>query len=156
MTEYEVRPALSSDVTFLADVSIEATRAQGRLPADFDEAEWRDGFEEWTRETLDDPTTSVNVVEQHGKPVGRLRITRFPDLIELSGIQLLPRVQGQGIGTAIIQNLQAEAAARGVPLRLNVEQNNPAARRLYHRLGFTQIAQDGPEAILQWPPDSTA
>jgi GNAT superfamily N-acetyltransferase len=45
-------------------------------------------------------------IESGGGRVGRLRITRSPDRIELSGIQLLPHVQGRGIGTAIIKDLK--------------------------------------------------
>lgn len=41
---YSLRRATTADVDFLTDVVLSATRAQGRLPADFDEAEYRAGF----------------------------------------------------------------------------------------------------------------
>ena len=44
-----VRPATEHDVTFLTDVVVVATRAQGRLPDDFDEEAYRAGFAEWLR-----------------------------------------------------------------------------------------------------------
>lgn len=81
-----------------------------------------------------------------------LRITRSRDGIELSGIQLLPRVQGRVIGTAIIENLKAEAKASGVPLDIGVEKDNPRARRLYERLGCAQVAEDEQEHKLRWCP----
>jgi hypothetical protein len=61
------------------------------------------------------PDGTTSVIESGGGSVGRLRITRSTDRIELSGIQLLPRVQGRGIGTAIIEDLKAEAKAAGIP-----------------------------------------
>ncbi|WP_432881003.1 GNAT family N-acetyltransferase [Kribbella sp. CA-245084] len=147
---YRIRPAGPDDAAFLADVTLTATRAQGRLPADFDEADWRGGFEEWSLESIDDPATDLNVIELDGRPVGRLRISRTPGSVELNGIQLHPDAQNRGIGTAIITELQSEAATRGVPLELHVERDNPNARRLYDRLGFTKTGEDGAEDVMQW------
>ncbi|HEY3556514.1 MAG TPA: GNAT family N-acetyltransferase [Kribbella sp.] len=147
---YRIRPAVEGDVAFLVNVTLAATRAQRRLPVDFDEAAWRDGFAQWTRESLADPATELSVVEVEGRRVGRLRVSRTPEAVELNGIQLHPGVQNRGIGTAIINALQSEAARRGVPLELHVERDNPDARRLYERLGFTKTGEDGAEDILQW------
>jgi len=135
-------------------VVIEATRAQGRLPADFDERQWRDGFAEWTMEQVraEIPDSTTSVVEVDGQSAGRLRITRTAEYIELSGIQLLPDVQGQGIGSAIVEDLKAQAAAGGIPLDLGVEKDNPEARRLYERLGFIQVGETEQECKLRWNP----
>jgi ribosomal protein S18 acetylase RimI-like enzyme len=147
---HRIRPAVAADVAFLADVTLAATRAQGRLPADFDEAAWRAGFEEWSRESIADEATSLNVIELDGRRVGRLRVSRTPDSVELNGIQHHPDAQNRGIGTAVITALQSEAATRGVPLELHVERDNPDARRLYTRLGFTKTGEDGAEDVMQW------
>jgi GNAT superfamily N-acetyltransferase len=40
------------------------------------------------------------------EPVGRLRVTRTSDHVELCGLQLRPRAQRRGIGTAIIEDLK--------------------------------------------------
>jgi len=152
---YSIRPASAADIEFLTDVTVEATRAQGRLPADFEEGGWRAGFAEWHRnDLLEDESSSLSVIELDGRPVGRLRVRRTPEVVELCGIQLHPSVQNRGIGTSIIVGLQAEAAARDVPLDLGVEQNNPNARRLYDRLGFTKIGEDGAEDKMQWSKDA--
>ncbi|MER7247872.1 GNAT family N-acetyltransferase [Kribbella sp. NPDC000426] len=147
---YSIRPAVASDAAFLADVTLAATRAQGRLAADFDETAWHAGFVEWSLESIDDPSTELNVVEVDDRPAGRLRISRTPAAVELNGIQLHPDVQNRGIGTAIITELQSEAGTRGVPLELHVERDNPDARRLYERLGFHKTGADGAEDIMQW------
>ncbi|WP_433161564.1 N-acetyltransferase family protein [Kribbella sp. CA-247076] len=140
---HRIRPATPDDVTFLADVSLATTR---RRPADFDEDGWRAGFAEWTIETL----TDTSVVELSGVRIGRLRVRRTAEVVELCGIQLHPDVQDRGIGTAIIRRLQAEAAASGVPLELGVEKDNADAQRLYERLGFTRIGESEAEFKLRW------
>ncbi|TDD16586.1 GNAT family N-acetyltransferase [Kribbella turkmenica] len=140
---YRIRPARRDDVGFLADVSraVSRDRATG-----FDEDEWRTGFAEWTVETLAD----TSVVELAGERVGRLRIRRTAEVVELCGIQLDPGAQNRGIGTAIIRELQAEVAADGVPLELGVEKDNADARRLYERLGFAKVGESETEYKLRW------
>jgi ribosomal protein S18 acetylase RimI-like enzyme len=151
---YHIRPATGDDVGFLADVVIEATRAQGRLADDFDEPQWRTAFSKWTLEHVggQEEASTTSVIEVQNERAGRLRVTRTGDYIELSGIQLLPGVQGRGIGSSIIAELKAQAAAAGLPLELAVEKDNPDARRLYERLGFLQVAETGDEARLRWQP----
>lgn len=151
---YRIRPATLADTDFLADVVVTATRAQGRLPGDFDEPAWRSAFAGWTSQQLrgDVPGSTTSVIESGGRRVGRLRVTRGADRIELSGIQLLPGFQGRGIGTAIIEGLQAEAQAARIPLDIGVEKDNPRARRLYERLGCVQVAEDEREHKLRWSP----
>jgi ribosomal protein S18 acetylase RimI-like enzyme len=152
--DYRVRPAAADDVGFLADVVFEATRAQGRLPHGFDERQWREGFTHWTLEQVRNqgPDSSTSVVEVGDERAGRLRITRTAGGIELNGVQLLPRFQRRGIGTAIIEDLKAQAAAAGVPLSLGVEKDNPGARTLYERLGFRPAGEAGEEYKLRWDP----
>ena len=48
MPDCRIRAATEDDVRFLADVVIEATRAQGRLAGDFDEPGWSEEFCAWT------------------------------------------------------------------------------------------------------------
>jgi GNAT superfamily N-acetyltransferase len=154
VVSYRIRPATADDVEFLADVVLDATRAQGRLPRDFDERQWRERFGTWAMEQvrgeIADSTTTV--VEVGNERVGRLRIARTADCIELCGIQLLPRIQRQGVGTAIIEDLKAQAAAAGIPLDLGVEKDNPDARKLYDRLGFIQIGETEQESRPRWNP----
>jgi ribosomal protein S18 acetylase RimI-like enzyme len=152
MPSYELRPASDKDVGFLTDVVIEATRAQGRLPKDFDEPRWRSRFGEWTLEQVrgNTPDTVTSVIEVGNERVGRLRIARTGERIELCGIQLLPSTQRRGIGTAIIEELKAQAATAGIPLDLDVEKDNPDAGRLYERLGFIQVGETEEEYKLRW------
>jgi GNAT superfamily N-acetyltransferase len=153
---YRIRPAGQGDLGFLADVVIAVTRAQDRLPAGFDERQWRDGFIADSMEQISGavPGCTVCVIEVGGRRVGRLRVVRTADAIELCGIQLLPDTQRHGIGTAIIEALKAEAAAAGLPLHLSVEKDNPDASRLYRRLGFAMAGETADECRLRWDPRS--
>lgn len=149
---YRVRPATLSDALFLADVALDALKAQRTLPADFDEEEWRSGFISWTLEQVrgEVPFSVTSVVELGNEPVGRLRVVRGGRRIELAGIQLRARAQGRGIGSSIVESLQKEAAGAGVPLELSVERDNPRARALYERLGFIKVGEDGHEDQFRW------
>ena len=152
-----MRPATLSDVGFLVDVVVVATAAQGRWPVNFDEDEFRRSYTSWTEAHIRgvDPNSTTSVIELGGEAVGRLRVVREAQRLELSGIQLYPRVQGRGIGTALVEALKSEAATSGLPLELSVEHDNPRARALYERLGFEKIGQDAKEARFRWgaPPN---
>jgi ribosomal protein S18 acetylase RimI-like enzyme len=151
---YRIRPATAGDVGFLTDVVFTATQAQGRFPDGLDEQEWRTGFAQWTREQLggEDPDSTTSVIEVEAEPAGRLRIVATAGRLELAGIQLLPGFQRHGVGTAVIEDLKAQAAAQGVPLDLDVEKDNPEAHRLYVHLGFTQVGETEQEYKLRWSP----
>jgi RimJ/RimL family protein N-acetyltransferase len=148
-----IRPATLADVDFLTDTPIAATSDQGRFPDGVDLVEYRAGFREWTEEQLRDevPDSVTSVVAAYGVDVGRLRVVRTPELVELAGLQLLPAHQGRGIGTKIVRDLMAEAAGSGRAFGLSVEKDNPRARALYERLGLVVVGQDGDEYVMRLP-----
>jgi ribosomal protein S18 acetylase RimI-like enzyme len=94
---------------------------------------------------------SYQIVEREGHPIGRLYLDRRPDEIRIIDIALLPRERRAGIGGALMREILDEAAAAGKPVRIHVERNNPAMR-LYHRLGFRQIEDQGVYLFMQWNP----
>jgi ribosomal protein S18 acetylase RimI-like enzyme len=90
-----------------------------------------------------------------GRPVGRLYVARRADDILLIDIALLPDYRNAGIGSLLLTDLLAEAEQVGKPVRLHVEPWN-RARRLYERLGFRRIAQQGLYWLMEWsPPGAT-
>lgn len=89
------------------------------------------------------------ILLQEGAPIGRLLVHRTADELLLVDISLLPESRGKGIGTSLVRELQAEAAATDRPLRLRVARENPA-RRLYARLGFVMTAEQGPYDAMEW------
>jgi ribosomal protein S18 acetylase RimI-like enzyme len=149
-----IRPATDGDIAFLTEVAVSTVKDQGRWPADEDEAEYRVGYAEWTREQImgGEPFSSLSVLEVNGVRVGRLRVVRPGNLVEIAGIQVMPTSQGQGIGTQVIRALIAEAGAAGLPLELGVETDNPRARALYDRLGLRPVTGDGEETRMRLDP----
>jgi ribosomal protein S18 acetylase RimI-like enzyme len=147
-----VRPATEHDVLFLTDVVVVATRSQGRVADDFDEAAYREGFAEWTHRQVRGEVehSETSVIEIEGERAGRLRVVRAPDHLELAGIQLLPAHQGHGIGTHLVEQLLVEAREAGLPARISVEKDNPRARALYERLGFVVVGQTDGDVKLEW------
>jgi ribosomal protein S18 acetylase RimI-like enzyme len=83
------------------------------------------------------------VVFADDQPVGRLRLVRTDHHIEIAGIQIDPKRQSQGIGTAVINQVLDEARSTGVPVELDVNKDNRNAERLYTRLGFRRLHEDG-------------
>jgi len=60
---------------------------------------------------------------------------------ELS-IAVLPAYRGRRIGTRLLERLLDAARERGQDLCLSVQADN-AARRLYERMGFVTLAEEG-------------
>lgn len=100
------------------------------------------------RTQIDD--CAFDVIEHQGEPVGRLYLQTGPTYLHLVDIALLPAVRGQGVGGAILAALQSAAGATGKGVSAFVEQSNPA-RRLYRRLGFTEVADHGIHLEIIWP-----
>ena len=67
-------------------------------------------------------------------------------------ISLLPHVRGSGIGSALIQQCQVDAAAEGCGVRLHVLRSNLRAQVLYERLGFVAEPGEGSHVPMRWMP----
>ena len=88
------------------------------------------------REAAEDSVNPDASVIMVGKvDVGIMCVERQPHEIHLHMLCLLPGYQARGIGGSLVSALQREAAARCVPLRLNVLKAN-SAKHFYERLGF--------------------
>lgn len=104
----------------------------------WDEFWQRNDFERRFKEYL------VSIIEAGGRDAGGLWLESFPDLIYIADLQVLPELQGRGIGTSVLEGLIEQASARGVPVELSVLQVNPRARSLYERLGFRVMDEGNP------------
>lgn len=86
------------------------------------------------------PDADFMIVLRDGAPAGRLYVHENNVELSLIDISLLPEVQHQGVGTALLKALCAYADRKALPIRLHVARNNPA-QRLYARFGFDVIAE---------------
>lgn len=91
------------------------------------------------------------VVQQADDLIGRIYIDRREDEIRLIDIALMPSARGQGLGAALLEDLLEEAQGVKLPVKIHVEKNNPAMR-LYIRLGFRQLEEQGVYDLMEWVP----
>jgi len=82
----------------------------------------------------------AEVLLQDGVPVGLLKVTRDSAPWKIIQIQLIPELQGRGLGAHVLGQVIAEADNANVAVALSVLKANPA-RILYERLGFTIIGE---------------
>ena len=101
------------------------------------------------------PAASFDLIVSGAEVLGRLYVDRGEHAWSVLDIALLPQHQRKGIGKRLLRHLLAEAGAAGKPVRLHVEQANPA-RRLYQRLGFEQIEDQGIYLLLECKPGISA
>jgi ribosomal protein S18 acetylase RimI-like enzyme len=97
------------------------------------------------------PGASYDLIVSGAGVLGRLYVDRGETAWLVIDVALLPEYRGQGIGTRLLTEVLAQACAAGKPVRLHVEQFNPA-RRLYDRLGFHQVADQGVYLLLERQP----
>ncbi|WP_047375469.1 GNAT family N-acetyltransferase [Exiguobacterium sp. ZOR0005] len=69
--------------------------------------------------------------------IGQLDVETEGNVLYIDSVAVDTRFGGRGIGTNLIRHVIGHARASGIPVvTLNVDQSNPAASRLYERLGF--------------------
>ena len=95
------------------------------------------------------PDAASYIIEAGGMDAGWAVVTDLPQEIFLVEIMVSPECRNRGIGSAVIRQLVAEAAARRKPLRLTVNAMNSAAIRLYERLGFRRTGGDEVRYLME-------
>lgn len=83
-----------------------------------------------------------------GAPIGRLYVDRQPNELRIIDIALVDAARDQGIGTGLLGTIIEEADQATLPITIHVERFNPALR-LYSRLGFQAIADQGVYLLLR-------
>ena len=147
------RPVSSDDEDFLIEVYA-STRAEevAGLPWD---ANQRDGFmrmqfaaqqQDYQRRF---PDGDHRLMLVDGRPAGRVYLARSENEIRILDIALAPEHRNKGIGTRIIKDLLTEASQSRKPVRVYVEQFNPALA-LFERLGFSRAEDIGTHFLLEW------
>lgn len=147
------RPVTEEDRSFLEDLygltrsgelaltgwSEEKKRAFVRQQFDAQDHHYRQNYD----------NAEFSVLLDGEKPIGRLYVYRDSADIRVIDIALIPEQRGQGIGSALLQEIQDEAAASGRTVSIHVERLNPALR-FYQRLGFRQVEDKGIYLLMNW------
>ena len=97
------------------------------------------------------PAAAYQIILVGDRPVGRPYVDQRDDEIRLIDIALLPEQRGAGIGTTLLDDILVRAQTIDKKVRIHVEQFNPAVR-LYERLGFVNIEQQGIYFLMEWSP----
>jgi GNAT superfamily N-acetyltransferase len=141
MADWDMRPALVSDVEAVAELRAVVLRADlerlGRYDAQRVRQRLRDGF---------DPA-HTRVIEVGGAFADCVALRPTEDSHWLEHFYLAPRLQGNGIGSDVLRGLLERCDRDGVLVRLNVLQGSPA-RRLYERYGFTVETEDPVDVFM--------
>jgi ribosomal protein S18 acetylase RimI-like enzyme len=154
-----LRPATEADRDFLLELYA------GTREAELAQVAWEDGvkraFLEHQFSAQDQhyrtnyPGATLDVIEVDGERAGRLYVHRGEEDIRIMDIAVAPAFRGRGIGTALIEELMAEAGSTGRSLSIHVEMQNPA-RSLYERLGFVPAGEHGVYVLMRWAQAKTA
>lgn len=91
------------------------------------------------------------VTERESESIGRLYLARWKSEHRIIDIAFLPEHRGKGLGSALLADLLEEAAAAGKAVTIHVEKFNPA-QRLYRRLGFQPVSEQGAYELMRWEP----
>ncbi|WP_081418637.1 GNAT family N-acetyltransferase [Paenibacillus sp. Leaf72] len=83
--------------------------------------------------------------------IGVCMLVRKADRMILVNVALLPAFRNSGYGTYLLQELQEEAAEKKQPIQLHVMRGNEALR-LYERLGFHMVEEQGMHILMEWKP----
>ena len=100
----------------------------------------------WSRESFADtvrhPRMIFRVAEAGGRVAGYLVAWLVQDEGELANLAVAPDARGRGVGAALVDELLATAASRGVvAVYLEVRESNATARALYASRGFAEVGR---------------
>ncbi len=141
--EYHLRPARKDESAALYAIH---RAAMERYVAETWGA-WDDAFQQRFWESHWPPDRQA--IEVDGALAGFLEVEERPESLWVGNLELDPRFHGQGIGSAILHEVQREAAPRGLGVTHQVLKVNPA-RRLYERLGFCETGADDTHYQMAW------
>lgn len=96
----------------------------------------------------------IELLTLNGAPIGMLQVSRSGGVLELEELQIHPSRQGEGWGTRVVRELQAEAREGapdgGTGVALATGLHNIGAQRLYARLGFREVSRSETHVHMEW------
>ena len=101
------------------------------------------------------PDASYQVIMVEGERAGRVYVLRESEAIRILDLTLLPQHRNSGVGTSLIREILAEADQAGRPVNIWVENFNPSLK-LFERLGFVRVQEDGFNCLMEYRPPVTA
>ncbi|MFI6166025.1 GNAT family N-acetyltransferase [Nocardia sp. NPDC051052] len=148
MADWETRRAELADVEPIAELRAVALRSDLERLGRYDEhrvrQRLRDGF----------LAEHTSVIEVAGEFAGCVALRPADDGHWLEHFYLDPRLQGQGIGSAVLSRMLESCDRAGIVVRVDVLRGSPA-ERLYERYGFTVVSETPVDIFMQRIPGVT-
>ena len=85
-----------------------------------------------------------------GERVGFVWLFRNFEEHRIADLAFTPAVRGKGIGTALVQQIAAEAFRAGLPLRASVAKSNEGSLRFNLRLGYVVTHESPTHWSIEW------
>ncbi len=152
LASIRLRPAVESDVDVLFEwvnrPEKRATALKTTGPIS------RETHAAWFAARLSSPDAAIWIAQDdHNMPIGQVRVEHRERALEVD-IYVVPSARGQGVATAMLDALRAEAAKRwpGVALLARVRPDNWASRRLFVKAGYGNIVMAREHMILRREP----
>jgi GNAT superfamily N-acetyltransferase len=144
--EWSLRPATDDDREFLFELHRATMGAY--IDATFG---WDDRWQQAHFDETFAPDT-YEIIRVGDEDAGVLVRDAGDAEIWLVLIELQPRFQGAGIGTAVVESVLRQGAETSKPVALRVLRVNTSARSLYERLGFAAYREDDDRVYLRANP----
>lgn len=142
---WQLRPAEERDREFLYQVKKQSNFGYISDLWDWDEDVQRREFAHDFQKIRE-----FSVIMVDGADAGFLQLQKGADFFNVAEIHLLPPFQSQGVGSAVLRNIQDDA--EGLPVLIGCFRANKRAYQLYQRLGFTPITENDTHFILIYHP----
>ena len=139
--------AKESDLHFLFEVSTQAMLPVRKARQPNLERNREKDFKEYSKKFI---PGKIQVIQWKGIDVGRLRVVRSSSKIYIGGIQILPKFQNKGIGSAIFKDLIQEAKDSKIPIKLKVAMVNKVAKKFYEKLDFVKVGEKGADWMMKY------
>lgn len=101
------------------------------------------------------PAANHDIILSGDRMVGHIYVARREEEIRIVDFTILPAQRNAGIGSFVLRPLLQEAAGVGKVVRIYVEEFNPS-RRLFERMGFAPVGQQGIHLLMEWSTDGDA
>ncbi|WP_235865369.1 GNAT family N-acetyltransferase [Alloyangia mangrovi] len=139
------RFATPSDAPQLAELRAEAMRPSLEALGRFDPQRVRRRF----LDSFDPAETTILL--QGDQLAGFFVLRRRPEEHYLDHLYLAAQARGLGLGRRVMEELQEEARAAGVPIRLMALKGSPA-NRFYRACGFEPVGEEPFDILYRWQP----
>jgi ribosomal protein S18 acetylase RimI-like enzyme len=140
-----LRPATAADAAVLAaTIAAAFEQYRGKLvPESGAFGETADGIAAELAHDLSKGGAGAIVAERNGTIVGCVMTKLLEGDLYLGRLSVLPAARGLGLAGRLIEAVEAEAQARGLPgVRLGVRLALPANQRLFNSLGYREISRE--------------